>query len=67
MGAENMHHFVTVVSKMKIAGLKRALGRAKERYDENMNLYIRLILRRPCAKLIVRLNQLAHELAAHLL
>lgn len=48
-----MHHFLTTVSKLKVAGLNEALDRARRKYDENLNLYIRLVLRRPLAKLIV--------------
>ncbi|KAH9818614.1 exocyst complex component Sec3-domain-containing protein [Melampsora americana] len=49
---ENMHHFVTTASKVNVSALKFWLEKAKEQYDQNLNLYIRLVLRRPLARLI---------------
>ncbi|KAG0145820.1 hypothetical protein CROQUDRAFT_671528 [Cronartium quercuum f. sp. fusiforme G11] len=49
---ENMHHFVTTVSKVNAPALKPFLEQAKEQYDQNLNLYIRLVLRRPLARFI---------------
>ncbi|EGG06336.1 uncharacterized protein MELLADRAFT_87296 [Melampsora larici-populina 98AG31] len=49
---ENMHHFVTTASKVNVSALGHWLEKAKEQYDQNLNLYIRLVLRRPLARLI---------------
>ncbi|OAV98595.1 hypothetical protein PTTG_01780 [Puccinia triticina 1-1 BBBD Race 1] len=49
---ENMHHFVTTVSKINAPALKASLEKAKEQYDHNLALYIRLVLRRPLARFI---------------
>lgn len=49
---ENMHHFVTTASKVNVSALGLWLEKAKEQYDQNLNLYIRLVLRRPLARLI---------------
>lgn len=49
---ENMHHFVTTVSKINVIALKVSLEKAKEQYDHNLALYIRLVLRRPLARFI---------------
>ncbi|KAH9450617.1 hypothetical protein H4Q26_015224 [Puccinia striiformis f. sp. tritici PST-130] len=49
---ENMHHFVTTVSKINAPALKASLDKAREEYDHNLALYIRLVLRRPLARFI---------------
>ncbi|PLW50744.1 hypothetical protein PCASD_00689 [Puccinia coronata f. sp. avenae] len=49
---ENMHHFVTTVSKINAPALKVSLEKAKEQYDHNLALYIGLVLRRPLARFI---------------
>lgn len=50
-----MHHFVTVFSKQQgVASLELYVSQAKNLYDENLRLYIRFVLRRPLARLMVR-------------
>ncbi|KAA1108411.1 hypothetical protein PGT21_012021 [Puccinia graminis f. sp. tritici] len=47
-----MNHFVTTVSKINAPALKASLEKAKEQYDHNLALYIRLVLQRPLARFI---------------
>ncbi|KAK4704899.1 exocyst complex component 1, partial [Phenoliferia sp. Uapishka_3] len=49
---ENMHHIVTVFGKENIPPLAAFVGQAREKYTQNLDLYIKLILRRPLARLL---------------
>ncbi|KAH8915864.1 hypothetical protein BT69DRAFT_1229374 [Atractiella rhizophila] len=49
---ENMHHFLTTIGPKKIAPLKPSLDRARDLYDQNLNLYIKVVLRRPLSRLL---------------
>ncbi|GAA5845649.1 hypothetical protein JCM5353_001250 [Sporobolomyces roseus] len=50
---ENMHHIIAVFSgKQKVAALAPFVQRAREKYDQNLAAYIRLILRRPLARVV---------------
>jgi len=51
---ENMHHFATSVRDLRIPALSVFVKQASELYDENMTLYVRLVLRRPLARHYVR-------------
>lgn len=53
IAAENMHHLMSTLSK-NVPSLAPLITQAKEKYSENLDLYIKLILRRPLAKLVVR-------------
>lgn len=54
-----MHHIIAVFSgKQKVAALAPFVQRAREKYDQNLAAYIRLILRRPLARVVVRFNHL---------
>ena len=53
---ENMHHLISSFSKEKVPALAVFVDQAKEKYHENLNLYIKLVLRRPLARLLVRLS-----------
>jgi len=54
MSTENMHHIIAVFSgKQKVAALAPFVQRAREKYDQNLAAYIRLILRRPLARVVV--------------
>ncbi|SDA04161.1 BZ3500_MvSof-1268-A1-R1_C044g00125 [Microbotryum saponariae] len=48
---ENMHHIIAVFSKQqRVLALEPFVGQAKEKYTQNLDAYIRLILRRPLAR-----------------
>ncbi|KDE03286.1 hypothetical protein MVLG_06216 [Microbotryum lychnidis-dioicae p1A1 Lamole] len=48
---ENMHHIIAVFSEQqRVLALEPFVGQAKEKYTQNLDAYIRLILRRPLAR-----------------
>ncbi|KAI0830519.1 exocyst complex component Sec3-domain-containing protein [Trametes gibbosa] len=49
---ENMHYFVAEVSQIEIGSVAAFLKRAEAIYDENLNAYVKIVLRRPFAKII---------------
>ncbi|TFK56552.1 hypothetical protein OE88DRAFT_1649908 [Heliocybe sulcata] len=49
---ENMHHFVAEMGQLEIGSVAAFLKRAESIYDENLNAYVRMILRRPLAKIM---------------
>ncbi|KAF4605051.1 hypothetical protein EYR40_003834 [Pleurotus pulmonarius] len=49
---ENMHHFVAETSQMEIGSVNGFSRRAETMYDENLNAYVKIVLRRPFAKII---------------
>ena len=51
--AENMHHFIAEMSQLDIGSVAAFLQRAQAIYDENLTAYVKLVLRRPFAKIIV--------------
>lgn len=51
--AENMHHFVAEMSQLNIGSVAAFLQRAQAIYDENLNAYVKIVLRRPFSKIIV--------------
>ena len=53
-----MHHLISSFSKEKVPALSAFVDQAKEKYQENLNLYIKLVLRRPLARLLVRASYL---------
>lgn len=46
----NAHHFATSVQNLRIAALAPAVKQASDIYDENLSLYVRLVLRRPLGR-----------------
>jgi exocyst complex component 1 len=50
---ENMHHFVAEMGQLQIGAAAVFLRRAESVYDENLGAYVKLVLRRPFAKIIV--------------
>lgn len=64
MVAENLHYFIEDVSQIKSTAMAGFLQRAKSLYEENMSMYIRLMLRRTFARFIVRLFY-SHSLERH--
>ena len=48
-----MHYFVAEVSQIEIGTVAVFLKRAEAIYEENLNAYVKIVLRRPFAKIIV--------------
>ncbi|KAI0801061.1 exocyst complex component Sec3-domain-containing protein [Fomes fomentarius] len=49
---ENMHYFVAEVSQIEIGTVAMFLKRAEAIYEENLNAYVKIVLRRPFSKII---------------
>ncbi|KAF8578441.1 hypothetical protein K439DRAFT_1638802 [Ramaria rubella] len=49
---ENMQYFITEISQQEVGNVKAFLQQAQGIYDENLNAYVKLVLRRPLAKII---------------
>ncbi|KAJ3532638.1 hypothetical protein NM688_g7392 [Phlebia brevispora] len=49
---ENMHHFVAEMSQLDIGSVAAFLQKAQAIYDENLNAYVKIVLRRPFSKII---------------
>ncbi|KAI0652057.1 exocyst complex component Sec3-domain-containing protein [Trametes meyenii] len=49
---ENMHYFVAEISLIEIGSVAVFLKRAEAIYEENLNAYVKIVLRRPFAKII---------------
>lgn len=49
-----MHHFVAEMSQLDIGSVATFLQKAQAIYDENLTAYVKLVLRRPFSKIIVR-------------
>ncbi|KAI0715395.1 exocyst complex component Sec3-domain-containing protein [Earliella scabrosa] len=49
---ENMHYFVAEVSQIEIGTVVMFLKRAEAIYEENLNAYVKIVLRRPFSKII---------------
>jgi len=52
--AENMHHFVAEIRQQEVGSVKAFSKRAESLYDENLSAYVKIVLRRPFAKIMVR-------------
>jgi hypothetical protein len=50
---ENMHYFVAEISPLETSSVSGFLKQAEAIYSENLAAYVRIVLRRPFAKLIV--------------
>ena len=48
-----MHYFVAEVSQIEIGTVVMFLKRAEAIYEENLNAYVKIVLRRPFSKIIV--------------
>ena len=48
-----MHYFMTELGQMKLSSVTTFKKRAEVIYDENLSAYVKLVLRRPFAKIIV--------------
>ncbi|VDB99589.1 unnamed protein product [Peniophora sp. CBMAI 1063] len=49
---ENMHHFVAEIRQQEIGSVGAFSKRAQDLYEENLAAYVKLVLRRPFAKII---------------
>ncbi|KAG5647578.1 hypothetical protein DXG03_008931 [Asterophora parasitica] len=49
---ENMHHFVAETSLLEVGSINVFCRRAEAIYDENLSAYIKIVLRRPFARII---------------
>ncbi|KAA1467891.1 exocyst complex component sec3 subunit [Dentipellis sp. KUC8613] len=49
---ENMHYFAAEIRQQEIGSVNVFMRRAEELYDENLSAYVRLVLKRPFAKII---------------
>ncbi|KAH7910703.1 exocyst complex component Sec3-domain-containing protein [Hygrophoropsis aurantiaca] len=49
---ENMHYFVAEISQLEIGSVAGFLKQAESIYNENLNAYVKIVLRRPFAKII---------------
>ncbi|KAI0068299.1 exocyst complex component sec3 subunit [Artomyces pyxidatus] len=49
---ENMHYFVAEIRQQEIGSVNVFSKRAESVYDENLNAYVKIVLRRPFAKII---------------
>jgi hypothetical protein len=58
-----MHYFVAEIRQQEIGSVNMFSTRAEAVYEENLNAYVKMVLRRPFSKIIVshcvfdRLNQ----------
>jgi exocyst complex component 1 len=53
IGAENMHYFVAEIRQQEIGSVGAFSKRAQDLYEENLAAYVKIVLRRPFAKIIV--------------
>lgn len=50
---ENMHYFVAEIRQQEIGSVKVFSTAAEAMYEENLNAYVKMVLRRPFSKIIV--------------
>lgn len=50
---ENMHYFVAEIRQQEIGSVNVFSTQAEAVYEENLNAYVKMVLRRPFAKIIV--------------
>lgn len=53
LAKENMHHFVAEIAQLEVGSVSIFAKRAEAIYDENLSAYVKIVLRRPFAKMIV--------------
>lgn len=54
---ENMHYFVAEIRRQEIGPVSVFSTRAEAMYEENLNAYVKMVLRRPFSKIIVSHRQ----------
>lgn len=50
---ENIHHFIAEASTLDIRSIMAFSERAEAMYDANLSAYIKIVIRRPFARIIV--------------
>lgn len=50
---ENMHHFVADIAELEVGSVSIFSKKAETIYDENLSAYVKIVLKRPFAKIIV--------------
>jgi hypothetical protein len=55
---ENMHHFVAEIAQFEIGSVKTFMKHAEGLYNENLNAYVKLVLRRPFSKILASLHDI---------
>ena len=50
-----MHYFVADMARVDVGTVSTFIKQAEGIYDENLSAYVKIVLRRPFAKLIVRI------------
>jgi hypothetical protein len=50
---ENMHYFVAEIRQQEIGSVNVFSTQAEAVYEENLNAYVKMVLRRPFSKIIV--------------
>lgn len=53
---ENMHYFTSEMTHRELEVIASAIRQAQDLYDENLDAYVKLVLRRLFAKITVRLS-----------
>ena len=48
-----MHHFVAEIAQMEVGSMRGFFKQSESIYEENLNAYVKIVLRRPFAKIIV--------------
>lgn len=61
--AENMYYFVHELERQQLGSVRAFLRRAETIYDENLLAYVKLVLRRPMVKILVRRTCLAYTVS----
>jgi hypothetical protein len=51
---ENAHYFMAEMAQLEIGSVSLFTNKAESVYAENLNAYVIMVLRRPFAKLVVR-------------
>lgn len=51
-----MHYFSTEMAQMEVGSVAGFLRSSQAIYEENVGAYVKLVLRRPFAKIIVSIN-----------
>ena len=49
-----MHYFIAEMSQLELSSVSGFLKEAEAIYNENLHAYVKIVLRRPFAKIIVR-------------
>ena len=61
---ENMHQFVADTAELEIGSMRTFLKQAEAIYEENLAAYIKIVLRRPFAKIQVSFQRLFSRISS---